>query len=130
MICLTTLAGLPGALAYSEAEIIASCTKLNYDYVYHRDRGDIEEYSKLFTDDAEFVFQAVIKGQAAIGEAARGRWEQAISRHFIQPVQIVSTGPDTANGVVYLNLYSAPRPAKKICRTHSYPGHDGDRQLS
>ncbi|MEM9532568.1 MAG: nuclear transport factor 2 family protein [Pseudomonadota bacterium] len=112
----------PAAFGWTDAEIVQSCTQLNYDYVYHRDRGDIEAYANLFTEDGEFEFLATMKGRQAIGESARKRWEESVSRHFIQPTRIEPTGRDTATGVIYLALYAAPRQAEAQAGPIPIPG--------
>ena len=83
-------------------EIVAACTRTNQDYQFHRDRGNAEAYGALFTEDAEFLLQKPLRGRDAIIAAMEARFADRATRHFINLVQLDVTGPDAAEGLVYL----------------------------
>lgn len=94
--------------AQRQQEIVAACTRTNRDYQYHRDRGNAAEYGGLFTQDAEFLLGTPLVGREAIVAAMLERVAERKTRHFINIVQLDVTGPDTAEGLVYLMVTGAP----------------------
>lgn len=105
--------------AERQQEIVAACTQTNRDYQLHRDRGNAAEYGALFTPDAEFVLSAPLRGREAITAAMLDRVAERQTRHFINIVQLEATGPDTAEGLVYLMVTGAPAGAAPADRKGS-----------
>ncbi|MDJ0656664.1 MAG: nuclear transport factor 2 family protein [Xanthomonadales bacterium] len=87
----------------------SACLATNHDYVAYRDRGEVDAYAGLFTQDARFVFQRTLEGREAIGKAMAQRWSESRTRHWIQPIRIAITGEKTAEGLVYVKVYRATR---------------------
>ena len=77
------------------------------------DMGDIEEWGKLFTEDAEYTTGggAAWRGRAEIVESGRQRRARGThgpgsnNRHLSASVLVRSTGPDTAEAESYLAMY-------------------------
>jgi SnoaL-like domain len=82
------------------------------------DRGDIEEWGMLFTEDAAYTTSsgAGWHGRAEIVESGRERrgWGThgpgSTNRHLSGSVLVRSTGPDTAEAESYLAMYKDLAP--------------------
>ncbi len=127
-----------GVSQQRQQTIVDACTRTNQDYQFHRDRGNAEAYGALFTEDAEFVLQKPLKGREAITGAMEKRFAERASRHFINIVQLNATGPDTAEGLIYLMLTGGPKDADEavppgsvdlVAEYHDRYVMEGDRCL-
>ncbi len=82
------------------------------------DMGDIEEWGRLFTEDADYTTGsgAAWHGRAEIVESGRQRRARGThgpgsnNRHLSASVLVRSTGPDTAEAEHYLAMYLALVP--------------------
>ncbi len=90
-------------------QIEQACLKTNRDYQFHRDRGNAEAYAALFSEDGEFVLSDTVRGREDIGAAMAARFSQQRSRHFINVVQMNVTGINSAEGLIYLQLFRGPQ---------------------
>ena len=89
----------------------AACRELVTGYAFHRDRADGDAVGALFTEDATFdLMGEVFRGRSAIRARVDAGASGPVYRHLMSTVHIELTGPETARGVSYVTVYSAPGP--------------------
>ena len=97
-----TLAPLTWADATEDA-----CRQLIMDYAWYRDHPDANAYAALFTEDAELsILGEMFKGRAAIAQRLTGTSGSTV--HLISTIRITKVDDDTASGVSYVTVYTAP----------------------
>ncbi len=85
-----------------------ACEQLVHRYATLIDEGRAAEVVDLFTDDAVWMAPGVeMHGRAELQRGFQHRQEQTarVSRHVCTTFDVVRTGPDEAEGIVYLTLY-------------------------
>ena len=86
---------------------IEACRQLIMDYAWYRDHPDANAYAALFTEDAELsILGETFKGREAI--AQRLTAAQGSTVHLMSTVRITKVDDDTATGVSYVTVYTAP----------------------
>lgn len=88
-------------------ETIEACRQLVMDYAWYRDHPDVDAYAALFTEDAELsILGETFKGREAI--ARRLTTASGSTVHLMSTVRITAVNDDTATGVSYVTIYTAP----------------------
>ena len=101
----TTLAPLTWADATEDA-----CRQLIMDYAWYRDHPDASAYAALFTEDAELsILGETFKGRGAI--APRLPASSGSTVHLMSTIRITKVNDDSATGVSYVTVYTAPAGA-------------------
>lgn len=101
--------------ALAHEDIQQQCADLVLGYAYHRDNFNAEEFSQLFTEDAELT----VGGQTWVGrEEIRGRIagldNGSSIRHLMSTVRIVPVDEDHATGVSYATIYRADAGVSEV----------------
>ena len=76
--------------------------RLNHDFCHHLDRGNVEDFVALFTEDAHYSNgPRVLRGERQIRQfyIDRSRTGPRTSRHFIQGLRIEFTDEKSARGL-------------------------------
>lgn len=93
----------------------AACEQLSYSYAAAVDGNDPDGLAGLFATDGRWQLSAEpMIGQAAIRAYLTDfvKRKTGASLHVITNVQIVMTGPDTASGTAYAQIYALAKGEK------------------
>ena len=102
LLFLTTLAPLTWTDTTEDA-----CRQLVMDYAWYRDHPDADAYAALFTEDAELsILGETFKGREAITQRLTA--STGSTAHLMSTVRINKVDDDTATGVSYVTVYTAP----------------------
>ena len=83
------------------------CRQLIMDYAWYRDHPDADAYAALFTEDAELsILGETFKGRDAIAQRLTAASGSTV--HLMSTVRITKVDDDSATGVSYVTVYTAP----------------------
>lgn len=90
-----------------ELAALAACEELVVAYTHLIDGGEASKAVELFTEDGAFVSRNLnMHGRDELITGFSDRERQNIAtRHVMSNLRITRTGPDTAEGTVYLTMY-------------------------
>ena len=113
LILLTVLSLMSCSSASAENLMTRACTDTANQYPYSRDRLLYEEYAELFTQDASFQIEGnpKVQGREAIVNALKSRGPNKVTRHINNVVDMRVTGPQSLEGVSYVQVWSVDRDA-------------------
>lgn len=84
-----------------------ACRQLVMDYAWYRDHPDAAAYAALFTKDAELsILGETFKGREAITQRLTASSGSTV--HLMSTVRITRLSEDSATGVSYVTVYTAP----------------------
>ena len=107
--------GLVGMLllssgAYGAADWPDTCIATVMDYAVWRDQTDAAAVASLFVESGVFIMGSdAFKGQAAIKARVQAAQDGPIYRHLMTTVQVKANSEQTASGISYAMVYSAPK---------------------
>ncbi len=103
-----TIAVFMSAAVLAE-DVRQACRDLVLDYAYYRDRPDAQGFANVFAKDGELtVLGETFAGKAAIAARLKDAEEGPSFRHLMSTIRIFPVDADTATGVSYVTVYSAP----------------------